>query len=309
MKKFSAILLAAAALLVCSCYGKIKFDPTPWYYDPADNDTRESVSVMSFNIRYQATEDTGVKNWSYRKKGIFAMLEAERPLAFGVQEMDATQMSDLLAGAPDYAVESGLESGKKGNGSSEYVGIFYLRDSVSVVKSGTFWLCDENGGPQSKSIYDGCTNYRIATWAILRKKTTGTQWLFINTHLENGTSATAMNVRTKQLLVLDHQIPVINPNSLPWCATADWNAEEKDEAFFPLIDNYGMKSARSTARRSDNFPTFNNFGGSTSNQQWDHVFYSGFPAASSFKTLRDKYADVVYLSDHYPVIATLRFDR
>lgn len=307
MKKFSTILLGAAALLVCSCYGKIQFDPTPWYEDPADNDNRESVSVMSFNIRYQATEDTGVKNWSHRKNGIFAMLAAVRPLAFGVQEMDETQMNDLLVGAPEYAVVSGKWSGTTGSG--EYAGIFYLRDSLAVGESGTFWLCNENGGPAEMSKFVGCTNYRIATWAKLHKIQSGTQWLFINTHLENGTSATATNIRAKQLLVLSNQIPSINSTSLPWCATADWNTEENDAAFSPLVERYVMKSARSTARRSDNFPTFNNFGGSTSNQQWDHIFYSGFPAASSFRTIREKYADVVYLSDHYPVIATLRFSR
>ena len=43
--------------------------------------------------------------------------------------------------------------------------------------------------------------------------------------------------------------------------------------------------------------------------QYDHIFYSGFPAVSQFGTVTQKWANLAYISDHYPVYAIMRFDK
>ena len=128
IKRF--ILLSGLLPIICSCYPKIKFDPEPWYRDDSDNDKRESVCIMSFNVRYQASEDTGIKAWSNRKEGVFEMLETVHPLTFGVQEMDEEQLNDILAGRPEYAVVKGEWSGVINSGA--YNSIFYLKDKMHL---------------------------------------------------------------------------------------------------------------------------------------------------------------------------------
>ena len=87
----------AAFVLALGC-GKEDIVYSDWY----DDDDKESTEtpgtgddsgevvegdlrVMSFNVRYPASTDTGEKSWSNRKKGVYAMIEAKKPMLIGVQ--------------------------------------------------------------------------------------------------------------------------------------------------------------------------------------------------------------------------------
>lgn len=292
-------------LCACSCYPKIEFDPSPWYYDPSDVDTREPLMVMSFNLRYNAAGDTGVKSWANRKAGVFEMFNTLKPLVAGLQEGDDAQLAELIGGVDGYSLLKGEWSGEYGNTVGEYGAIMYMKDSVAVDSDGTFWLSET---PDEMSMLSGCTCYRIAHWAKMHKKKSGEQFLFIATHLENGNQLKHENLRYIEMQVIKDKLPVINPENLPWIMVADWNTEENSTVFDELVASYGMKSARSTAKFSDNNRTYNNYG-TTATSQWDHIFYCGFPGASKFVTVTQKWAGFVYISDHYPVYAILRFDE
>jgi len=297
------LLITGLLATVCSCYRKVDFDPEPWYHDDSDNDSRESVCVMSFNVRYQASDDTGIKAWDNRKNGVFEMLKSIHPLTFGVQEMDEKQLADILSGMPEYAVVQGEWSGVINSGA--YNSIFYLKDSLDVESSATFWLSET---PDVISAVPGCTNYRIATWGVFRNKRTGTRFLHLNTHLENGSQIKHDNIRYQEMVALTQRMGEINTESLPWVMTADWNTSESDPIFNTIIEGLGALSARATAKRSDNSRTFNNYG-TTSTAQYDHIFYSGFATASEFKTVTQRWAGLAFISDHYPVYAVLRFNQ
>lgn len=299
------LMIALTALAVCSCYPKIKFDPTPWYFDPNDVDNREPLKVMSFNIRYKAEEDTGIKNWENRKAGIFEMFNSIRPLVVGMQECDTDQLDDIISGVSGYKMLPGEWSGKNGNSTGAYDAIMYLKDSIAFENEGTYWLTET---PEERSVLPGCVSCRIAHWAVLRKIKGGQRFLFVATHLENGNQLKQDNLRYFEMQVIKSKMPEINPENLPWIMVADWNTAENDVIFDDMVAEYGMKSARATARLSDNSRTYNNYG-TTSTSQWDHIFYSGFPAVSKFATVTQKWAGYVYISDHYPVYAILRFEK
>jgi len=303
MKIRQILLLTGLCVLVSSCYGKINFDPEPWYHDNSDNDNRESFFAMSFNVRYQSSADTGIKAWAKRKEGVYEMIRTLHPETFGVQEMDEEQLSDLLSALPEYAVVKGEWSGVINSGA--YNSIFYLKDSLEVENSATFWLSDT---PDVISAVPGCTNYRIATWGIFRKKKSGSRFIHLNTHLENGSQIKHDNIRYQEMVALTARMELINAESLPWVMTADWNTGESDPIFNTIIEDLGAISARATAKRSDNNRTFNNYG-TTSTAQYDHIFYGGFAAASEFKTVTQRWAGLAFISDHYPVYAVLRFKR
>lgn len=303
MKLKQIIILSGLLALACSCYRKIDFDPEPWYHDESDNDTRESVRVMSFNVRYQAADDTGIKAWVNRKAGVFEMLRSTKPMTFGVQEMDEDQLSDILSAMTEYSVVKGAWSGVINSGA--YNSIFYLKDSLEVEQSATFWLSET---PDEMSAVPGCTNYRIATWGVFRKKKSGKRFIHLNTHLENGSQIKHDNIRYQEMVALTTRMGQINTESLPWVMTADWNTGESDQIFNLLIEELGAQSARATARRSDNSRTFNNYG-TTSTAQYDHIFYADFAAASTFKTVTQRWSGLAFISDHYPVYADLRFEQ
>jgi endonuclease/exonuclease/phosphatase family metal-dependent hydrolase len=300
MKKI--ICLFSIVFLAASCYQKIEFDPAPWYYDPSDHDSREALKVMSFNVRYRAVDDTGIKDWANRKAGVFEMFENILPTIAGLQEPDKTQVQELETALPQYSFANGAWSeGQTG----EYCTILYLTDSLALEDEGTFWLSET---PEVASILDGCYNYRICHWAKMRVKSTGTKFLFLNTHLENGSQIKHDNLRAFEMQVIKSKLPVINPENLPWIMVGDLNTSDTDAIFEDFFIEYGMKSARATARRSDNSRTFNNYGTSAT-AQYDHIFYSGFPAVSQFGTVTQKWANLAYISDHYPVYAIMRFDK
>ena len=303
MKIKQILFFTGLFALVCSCYGKIDFDPEPWYHDDSDNDSREALCVMSFNVRYQATSDTGIKAWSNRKEGVYEMLRSIHPTTFGVQEMDEQQLNDILSAMPEYAVVQGEWSGVINSGA--YNSIFYLKDSLDVERSATFWLSET---PGVMSAVPGCTNYRIAVWSVFRSKRTGTRFLHLNTHLENGSQIKHDNIRYEEMVAITQQMEKINTESLPWVMTADWNTGESDPIFNTIIEGLDALSARATAKRSDNSRTFNNYG-TTSKAQYDHIFYAGFAAASEFKTVTQRWSGLAYISDHFPVYAVLRFKQ
>ena len=295
------LILTGLLTLASSCYRKVDFDPTPWYWDDSDNDSREAAKIMSFNVRYQAKDDTGIKSWENRKKGVFEMLHSIRPLTFGVQEMDEQQYSDILSSMTEYAVVKGEWSGVINSGS--YNSIFYLKDSLEVEKNATFWLSET---PDVMSAVPGCTNYRIAVWSLFRVKKSGKRFIHLNTHLENGSQIKHDNIRYQEMVALSQRMEKVNTESLPWVMTADWNTGESDPIFNTIIEDLDAQSARATAKKSDNSRTFNNYG-TTSTAQYDHIFYAGFSAASEFKTVTERWSGLAFISDHYPVYAVLRF--
>lgn len=311
MKKYAIILVALFTM--SSCYKKIIIDYEPYYHDPSDIDLREEAYIMSFNLRSPQSKDTGTKEWSFRRPGAVAMIKTLRPETIGVQEPDKVDglLKDLSEDlANDYALVYGEYGGDvSSTNRGEYCAVFYLKDSLELVGSKTYWL--KPGSINTKSRQDDCTKFRIATCVTFKRKSTGSKFVHINTHLENDAKTTSGLVREDEVRALAEIIDdYIGTSGLPWAMTADYNTGEDDPIFDILYNGYNMKSARAEAHRSDNKYTYNGFGSSSSNQ-WDHVFYSSGENrfdAREFATVTKKWAGVTYISDHYPVYAILKFN-
>ena len=76
-----------------------------------------------------------------------------------------------------------------------------------------------------------------------------------------------------------------------------------NECFTDL--NKIMKSARTEAEDSDDTPSATGFKKPSS--IIDYVFYSGFDRCTDFKGVSKSYENIPFISDHYPVTATLVF--
>jgi endonuclease/exonuclease/phosphatase family metal-dependent hydrolase len=179
----------------------------------------------------------------------------------------------------------------------EQTAIFYLRDSITVQESGTFWLTET---PGQVSRLEGHYHFRTATWVKALHKSTNVVFYHINTHLDN----CGNDFRSVELsYVLDFIKE--NCEDYPVVMTADWNEHDEHSLFNDLYKT--VKNARFTASITDRGATFNNFGANTDYLRIDHVFYKGFASCSKFAVERRAWNGHAYISDHYPIYATLHF--
>lgn len=251
------------------------------------------LTVISYNMRYGDAKD-GTNSWPMRCPATFYMLKDQAPDIFGVQEALDYQLAFILENLPQYkCVGVGREDGKH---KGEHMSIFYNKKTVSLKKWGTFWLSDTPDKPSTG--WDAACR-RTATWALMKDKRTGKQFLFVNTHLDN----VGKEAQRKGLALIMEKIVEINPEGLPTVLTGDFNVKPDDAVLTDL--DATMTSARKGAAETDNYGSYNNWG--RKSDIIDYIYYSGFGSCREFMTIRKKYADKPFVSDHFPVKAVLIF--
>lgn len=252
-----------------------------------------SLKVVSYNIRLMKGPD-GDNAWEFRKEASPAMIKSVAPDVFGVQEAFKEQENYLLENCPNYkAVGVGRDDGiDKG----ERMSIFWNTKTVEMKEWGTFWL-SETPDSVSKGWDAACR--RTATWGFFKMKKSGKEFFYVNTHLDHKGKI----ARREGLALVREEIARRNPDNLPMVLTGDFNILQSDS----LIVNFSkeMKNARIMAEQTDTLSTFNGWGHSSG--IIDYIFYDGFSACKSYKTLTDSYAGKPYISDHYPIVAVLEF--
>ena len=289
------LLLLAAAQVFSACHKKRDYDYSRWYVDPYAAEAGRPVCVMSFNLR-AAHIDLDENSWTNRRPAVNAMISDRSPVLLGVQECDYLQREHILADNPRYGA-IGVGIGGPTEECEEDI-IFYIKDSVEVLSSGTFYLTDT---PDIPSKMGQTNHYRVCTWARVKLKADGKQLYHFNTHLDTNGS-----IQAPEMDVIISKLSAINTDNLPIFLTADWNCEE-NSTVFSGIKGLGFKSARLEAAVGDSYRTFNGFGKYGNGQTLDHCWFKGFEGVNRFTTLRDKYAGVTYISDHYPIEIVLKF--
>ena len=282
MKKLILVLLASGFALASSC-NKPEEQPK----------VDETLKVMSFNMRY-GEGDEGEHSWDNRKEGAAAMINAQSPDVFGVQEPYYYQVQDMEAACQDYrSVGVGRLDGVH---NAEHQSIFYKTSRVELLDWGTFWLSDT---PRIPSLgWDGaCT--RSTTWALMKDKQTGRNFFFVNTHLDH----VGVVAREKGLALIIQKIESMNTRQYPYILTGDFNMEISDPAFDELKTK--MTNARESAAVTDNSPTYHGWG--TASTTIDFIWYNGFSECSEFCTIKDEYCGTQYISDHYPIYAIIKY--
>ena len=253
----------------------------------------DEVKVISYNIRLINSKD-GPNEWKYRAEASPAMIKDYAPDIFGVQEALAAQLKYLQKALPKYeCIGVGREDGvSKG----EHMSIFYNTKTVELLDWGTYWLSETPEEP-SKGWDAACK--RTATWSRLRMKDSGKEFFYVNTHLDHR----GKEAQQKGLDLIVKRIAAMNPDGLPMILTGDFNVEPKNPVLTEL--NAKMLSAKATAEKTDRRATFNGWGERA--LVIDYIYYSGFSACPEYETIVRQYKGVPYISDHYPIVARLKF--
>ena len=290
--KVLAILGVAASLV--SCHKVRDYDYSRWYADPEGSNAGRPLNVMSFNWRTESSNDPGETSWESRRPAVAAMLKDKNPVLMGCQECQPNQRRQILSDDSRYLTIGG-DLGYS-NDETECDVIFYMKDSVEVLAHGTFFL---TATPDVYSRLNQSNHYRVCTWGRMKMKADGKEFFYFNTHIDY--LADAQQPEMDALLL---KIKELNTAGLPMFLTADFNTDD-DSAIFKDIKSYGFKNARQEAVIGDSYKTYNGFGSNP--QRLDHCWYKGFSGVSRFTTVREKYAGIPYISDHYPISIILKF--
>ena len=288
LKIFQLFVCTVCALLICSC----EKDSSGNGDNSSPVNNGPSVKIMSFNVRTMSANDE--HSWESRRDACCAMINYHRPLMMGTQESKKQQREYILSKCRGYAV---VAKNQDNTNDGQSTGIFYLKDSISVLDWGVFWHTDT---PDKLSKLEYCNHFRSATWIKAQHKSSGKIFYHINTHLD----LCEVNNRLKGMSVILDFISR-NCEDYPVVMTADWNDTEDDPIFNEMYKTF--KNARYTAAITDKNQTFNDFGAFTDNWRIDHIFYRGYASCSKFGVDRQTWLGQAYISDHYPVYAILYF--
>ncbi len=251
------------------------------------------MKIMSFNV---LCGGQGIKSWPYRTPLVIRTIYREDPDTLGVQEAHHGWMMALSSCLPDYDwVGVGRNDGKE---DGEYSAVFYKKDKYELVDSGNFWLSETPGKP-GKGWDAACI--RICSWAKLREKETGKEFVHLNTHLDH-IGEIAMQKGAELVALRGIEIG----GGSPAFFTGDFNVTP-DSAPCRAVLDAGFKDCRDLASDTDKGATFHDFERpGFEGSVIDYVFAKGDARVKSFRVIRDT-VDGLLPSDHYPVIAEIDF--
>jgi endonuclease/exonuclease/phosphatase family metal-dependent hydrolase len=262
------------------------------------------VRAMTFNLRYQNNSDTDRKNWQARRGPAIELIRREAPDCVGLQEALRSQLDDLhehLGG--DYAEFGvGREDGKS---RGEYSALLIRRDRWIVEESGTFWLSDTPEVPNSMTWGNRIT--RICTWARMREVSSGRIIHFFNTHFDHESQPS----REKSAALLAQRIAARQPAG-PFILAGDFNAAPDNPAIttltngpLRLIDTWKSANPDVPDKESGTWQAFN---GNRDGGRIDFLFVPPGTRVLDAAILHDA-PEGVLPSDHFPVRATVEFDK
>ena len=259
----------------------------------------QDLKVMTYNIRLSVDSDKE-NSWNNRKQETMALMSYYHPDYFGVQEAVPQQMIDIKTNLKDYDfVGVGRDDGKN---QGEYSAIFYDKNKLEVTKSGTFWLSETPEKP-SKG-WDAAYN-RVCTYAFFKIKKTGKQFLAMNLHFDHVGDVARVN---SAKLILE-KIKKLNPKNVPLTLTGDFNLTDDSEPIKIISKSLDNVFYHSKKTHYGPKGTFTGFDINTIPQdRIDYIFVKGFEVLSN-RTINDRRENLLYPSDHFPILAEINFKK
>jgi len=265
-------------------------------------DSPEPLRVMTFNIRNSAAKD-GDNDWTNRKDLYAKTVRDFDPDLLGTQEVLADQFDALAELFPEYtAVGVARDDGKR---DGEWSAIYYRKSRFEPLDLGNFWLSETPDDVGSRSWDAACT--RICTWARLRDRKSGKEFLYANTHFDHKGGV----ARLESAKLIRKRLPALAKGA-PVILMGDFNCIEDDEPYRALTapDGNGVSLVDSYrtvhSKRAPDEASFHAFKGRIEGSRIDWILHSKDFKATAAEIVRP--SNGRYPSDHYPVTAILEFE-
>ncbi len=309
-----------------ACYG---IRPALRLSNLASDIFESDLKIMTYNVycknekvKNAATGKVTDCRYETRARYIVNNIMDNEPDSIGLQEVtpelklfleNFEDLNGRILGARYAAVGEYRDSGT--DKSNEGCFIYYNKDKYQVVKSGTIWLSEsaEKYSKHSESNYA-----RIATYALLKNKETGEEYVHVNTHLEHDhtnekkTNAAAVSGAEQIVQLLNSSFP-----NTPAVITGDFN-QLKDSAPYNVFINAGFYDSRDASQTKNTYHNSYGIGsGSTpyAAKTIDHILYNGYFNKKSYTVYDEDYSNEAkygrlklgyqYPSDHHPVVASI----
>ena len=259
-----------------------------------------NIRVFTFNMRTDAACD-GRNAFSAERS---AYIEKEFPKyeadIIGFQETRPEMRQWVIDHFPMYTV-CGI--GREADLQGESNIIAYRTDKFDLVSLDTFWLSDTPHRPGSRFATDQSGCPRICTVVTLRCKANGKLFRHYNTHLDHvGAFAQAQGIS----LILNRMVADYQTWQMPVILTGDFNVTPESKVYATVngFDGCGAPLVDVTA---DVGFTFHAYQPEKKQEKIDYIF-TNIPAdfAKSMKATDNE--NGIFLSDHYPVGASLILD-
>lgn len=257
------------------------------------NGYAQFISAMTFNIRFDNKKD-GINSWALRKKSVADIIAKHSPDIVGTQEGLYHQIEYLDSMMVDYQYfGNGRDDGyQKG----EFCAVFYHTKKWQLLESQTYWLSPS--GEVGLAGWDAALP-RIFTFGVLMSLENQDTIFVINTHYDHmGKEARENSSR----LILDF---VKQKQSLDntWIVMGDLNAEPHERPVTLFLEE--MESGCDGVHENQS-GTFNGFdSGKNAGRRIDHIFVKK-GTVESCEMLYDKRSEHEFISDHFPVLMTIR---
>lgn len=249
------------------------------------------MKVMSFNIRMDAQDDVGKRDWSYRKALVVKTIEQEAPDVIGFQEVMPKPYNYLCQSLKGYG---SIITYRDDSPEPEGCPVFYKEERYEVKEKDSFWL-SETPEKMSRDWDSGC--YRICSYALLADKLTGKEFLVFNTHLDNASE----EARIKGIRVVLDKIAEVG--NVPAVLMGDFNAIEDSETYRSAMESF--LDVKYQTEQTMTGCTYQEWGEKLDDECIDYIMISkeGFKV-DSYRVVTDTY-DGVYASDHFPIVSEL----
>ncbi len=276
------------------------------------------LKVITWNICSDPSDNIADHSWNARRGGMAAFINDRLPHIICMQECEPDPRNYLTGNCSGYSAvydNTSLSlmdqlSGK----TNSYNVILYKTSDISVQSSGTFWLT--SGAPTTPTKSSDQNSYRSCTW--MKCIYQGQKMLVLDTHLSYRTKNNSTVNSDDVVALRQTEMGVIktwinghyNPSNDGWLLfMGDMNASHYEAIFDEWKDGtYGYFS-RDACPGAATGRTYNDWdweNGSVSTI--DFQFYKGFPSVKSYKIPTETYSNVVYLSDHWPVVVEYRMN-
>jgi len=198
----------------------------------------------------------------------------------------------------DY-VGVGRDDGKE---KGEFSAIFYDKNRLQALKSGTFWLSETPEKP-SKG-WDAAYN-RVCSYAVFKDKKSKKEFLALNLHFDH--VGNVAKVQSADLIL--KKIKELNPGNLPIILSGDFNLTEDTEPIKIISKNLNDSFYHSETPHYGPVGTFTAFNiNEIPKDRIDYIFVKGFKV-KSHRHINDRRENLLYPSDHFPVLVELKFDK
>ena len=191
----------------------------------------QTLYIGQYNIRNANAKDSAAGNgWDRRCPVVCDILRVESFDIFGSQEVLHSQMEDLQRALPEYDfVGVGRNDGKT---EGEYAPIFYKKDRIKCLQSGTFWLSET---PDVVASVGWDAKYtRICTWGQFKDKKTGKKFWMFNLHMDHR----GVEARKQSALLVMDRIKMMCGKQ-PYILLGDFNVDQFNP-IYPMMMESGM---------------------------------------------------------------------